>query len=171
MARYAVSLTLSHAAPCRVTREIVRADDYRAISFAEEWLHQSRLSTRILWLWYDGYVVEEVSKDGETRHVATGKAEDKECYRAGHKVPRGKAKDGGAARGEVSRFGVRAGKGKPADARADYLPIRRIGARKSARQPRELSPFQQRMKGLVDAAKLRAGTHGDVSPMGSNTDD
>jgi len=169
MARYAVSLTLSHAAQCRRTREVVRADSDRAILFAEEWLHKTRLSMRIVGISYDGWTVEEVSKDGETRHIASGIGEDKECYRPGYKVADTKAKAKRASREEVSRFGVRQGKGTPADDRQDYLPIRRIGQRKTTRAPRELSPFKQQMKALVDAAKLRAGSHGDVSPLGSNT--
>ena len=171
MARYAVTLLLSHAAPCRVTREITRADDDRAILFAQEWLHRSRLSTRIIGMGYDCYSVEEVSKGGETRHVSDGIGADKECYRIGYKGTDAKAKAKRASRGETSRFGVRPGKGTPPDARQDYLPIRRLGKRTTARAPRELSPFQQKMKALVEAAKLRAGSHGDVSPMGSNTND
>lgn len=171
MARYAVSLALSHSALCRVTREIVRADEYRAILFAQGWLHQSRLSTRIIGMGYDSYFVEEVNKDGETRHVASGLSEDKECYRIGYKSSDRKAKAKKPSRGETSRFGVRSGKGTPPDVRQDYLPIRRIGQRKTTRAPRELSPFQQQMKAMVETAKLRAGKNGDVSPLGSNTHD
>lgn len=171
MARYVISLTLPYPAQSRVTREVIRADDNRAILYAQNWLHQSRLSTRVIWQWWQGYTVEEVRKDGETRHVESGHADNRECYVAGYRNPGGAARNGAAKGEKIGRFGVRSGKGKPADARADYLPIRRIGARKSARQPRELSPFQQKLRAAVETAKLRAGSHGNVSRMGSDTDD
>lgn len=171
MARFIITLYLSSNRQCAVTREVTRRDDERAILFAQELLHKSRLSTRILWQWYDAYSVEEVTKDGETREVGAGTAAERDCYRAGYKPESGrKAGASNSPAAGASRI-VGAAKGKPADTRADYLPIRKIGQAKRARAVKELSPYQQKLRAVVEAAQERKLNSGHVSRMGSNTHD
>lgn len=169
MARYVVTLSLGGSAECAVSREVKRGDDDRAILFAKDWLHKTRLSTRILWMWYDAYVIKEVTDNGEERFIEEGHAEERECYRAGYKG--GSRKRGSKQSDSTGSRLVPSGqaKGKPADTRADYLPIRTLGRAKSGRKPRELSPYQQKMMAMVAAAKGGQLGNGDVSPMGSNT--
>lgn len=171
MARFIVTLYLAESRQCAVSREVTRADDERAIFFAQNWLHQSRMSTRILWQWYDSYLVEEVNKDGERKEIARGAGEEKDCYRAGYKAAgRGRGTDKGRSKGIATTLpGM--GKGKPHDARADYLPIRVLGGKRATRKPQELSPYQQKLRAVVAAAQERHIANGDVSRMGSNTHD
>lgn len=88
MARYVVALWLSSNVACRVGRQITRKDDSRAIAFAEEWLHKSCISTRLIWMTYDRWTVLEALEDGEIRHVRDGIKVDSPAYRAGFKVPK-----------------------------------------------------------------------------------
>lgn len=149
MARFVVTLWLSSNPDCRVERKVTRADTDRAIFYATELLHKSRMSTRILWMWFDRWTVEEEGKDGERGEATTGEAEPKESHKAGHR---------------------KASKAPPKRRASPYSASGIITGR-ATRKVRVLSPFQQRMQRAMDEARERLNGDGTVSRMGSDTHD
>jgi hypothetical protein len=129
------------------------------------------MATRIIWQWFDRYAVEEVNSDGEKEEIANGAGQSKDCYVAGYRGAKGNRGKQGTQGTRAAGINGGAAKGKAADLQPGYLPIRTIGKRKGTRAGKDLSPYQQKMRAIVEAAQERARLNGHVSRMGSNTHD
>lgn len=148
MARFVVRLGLISNRAVIAERVITRTDAERAILFAQKWLHESRKSTRVLWMWFDLWEIWETDENGTTRCTATGEAEDHEAHHPGYKP---------SPRRGVSKAtaGIKRGVFQNQHDRG---------------RTKGLTPYQTRMQQMLQAAKDKA-SDGTVSRMGSNTHD
>lgn len=148
MARYVISLYLDSHSDARVAVQTRRDSDERAILYAQNWLHKSRLSTRYLGISFDRWMVEVEREAGLTLEVATGIDE--------LRVPT-------AAEQRARR-----------EAKAPKLKVSgSVTSRRAPRSsPRKLAPARplSRLAQAVALAKQKVADNGIIPPLGSDKD-
>lgn len=148
MARYVVALYLDSHSETRAVVRIRRDGDERAILYAQNWLHKSRLSTRYLGISFDRWSVALEREAGLTLEVATGVDE--------LRVPT-------AAEQRARR-----------EAKAPKLKVTgSVTSRRAPRSsPRKLTPARplSRLAQAVALAKQKVADNGIIPPLGSDKD-
>lgn len=146
MARYVVSLYLDSHSETRAVVQIRRDSDERAILYAQNWLHKSRLSTRYLGISYDRWSVALAGQGEDLEDIATGIDE--------LEVPT-------AAQQRARR-----------EARAPRLKTTgSVTSRRAPRStPRKLAPARpmSRLAQAVALAKQKVAENGVIPPLGSH---
>jgi hypothetical protein len=170
MARFNVTLYVSHLPTAIVSKEIRRETPERAILYAENWLKRSRKSGHYFTTWYDRWRVKQHGVDGGDQVIAKGSAVDTEAERLAAKPKPKKATK--APRKTIPTV-ARSDDPWLADLpkinrrlpSRDYLPIRRLGKTQS-----KSGSARERILAMRETAKRRLAERGNILPMGSDQD-
>lgn len=169
MARFVVTLYVSHLPTANVSKEIRRETSDRAILYAENWLKRSRKSGHYFTTWYDRWRVKQHGVDGGDQVIAKGSAcntEEERLHGSTSSVERPKKSRKASPKTPTTIDPWLAD--LPAINRRqssqNYLPIRKLGKAKS-----KPGSTRERLLAMREEAQRRLAERGNILPMGSDT--